>query len=234
LKSIKKHIEENTTMATITQAAKKVAFNLTKPLVKILEGGKREPLTAEEAKRVPPGQFATDRFSTLHHESPGEMPTSRDIENWKLIIDGEVEKPVTLTLAELKKLPQATITADFHCVTSWTRLDNKWHGVKVKDVLALAKPKGKFVTQTAFSGHTTSTPIADLLDDNVLIAWEQEGKPLTQDHGAPIRIILPKKYAYKGVKWLTKLTVTAEEELGFWEVRGYSQTADPQKNDRYS
>lgn len=221
-------------MATITQALKKVSFSMTKPLVKLVEGGKKVPLTNDEVDRVPPGQFATDRFGTLHHESASEIPTAKDIEQWIITIDGAVERPVTLTLAELKKLPNTALNADFHCVTSWTRLDNKWKGVKVKEVLALAKPKGRFVTQTAFSGHTTSTTLADLLDDNVLIAWEQEGKPLTAMHGAPLRIILPKKYAYKGVKWLTKLTVTTEEELGFWETRGYSQTADPLKNDRYS
>jgi DMSO/TMAO reductase YedYZ molybdopterin-dependent catalytic subunit len=231
-KSIKKRFEENTIMATITQAAKKVAFNLTRPLVKIIEGGKQVPLSPDEAKRIPPGQFATDRFNVLHHET--RMPTAKDIEHWTLTIDGEVEKPLVLTLAQLKQLPNTTITADFHCVTSWSRLDNKWTGVKVKDVLILAKPKGGFVTQTAFSGHTTSTPLADLLTNEALIVWEQEGKPLTEEHGAPLRIILPKKYAYKGVKWLTKLTVTSKEELGFWEVRGYSQTADPWKNDRYS
>ena len=220
-------------MATITQALKKVSFALTKPIVKIV-GGKKVTISQDEAARVPPGQFATDRFSTLHHETASEMPTQWDIDNWTLTVDGDVEHPLQLTLAELKKLPNTTITSDFHCVTSWTRLDNQWRGVKVKDILALAMPKSGFVTQTAFSGHTTSTPINDLTDDHVLIAWEQEGKPLAPEHGAPLRIVLPKKYAYKGVKWLKKLTVTSREELGFWEVRGYSQTADPWQNDRYS
>lgn len=220
-------------MATITQAAKKVAFSLTKPLVKLVDGG-RVQLTEEEAKRLPPGQYATDRFNTLHHESPAQMPTDKDIAGWTLTIDGDVVQPLKLSLAELKALPNAAITADFHCVTSWTRFDNKWRGVRVSEVLKLARPRGAFVTQTAFSGHTTSTPIGELLDDDVLIAWEQEGKPLAPEHGAPIRIVLPGKYAYKGVKWLTKLTVTNKEELGFWEVRGYSQSADPWRNDRYS
>ena len=221
-------------MATITQALKKIAFNTTKPLVKLMSGGKKEPLKEEEIKRLPPGQFATDVFQTLHHESPSEMPTEKDIKNWKLVVDGEVEKPITLTLAQLKELPNVQLTSDFHCVTSWTRFDNNWRGVRVKDVLLLAKPKGKFVTQTAFSGHTTSTPIEELMDENVIIAWEQENAPLLPERGAPLRIILPKRYAYKGVKWLNRLTVTRTEELGFWEVRGYSQSADPWKNDRYS
>jgi DMSO/TMAO reductase YedYZ molybdopterin-dependent catalytic subunit len=222
-------------MATIGQALRKVSFALNRPLVKLTAGG-QVPLSEEEAKRLPPGQFATDRFSTLHHESPDEIPKQWDIDNWKIKIDGEVEHPVTLSLVDLRKLPHVDLTSDFHCVTSWSRFDNKWRGVRVKDVLALARPKktGKFVTQTAFSGHTTSTPIADILEDNVIIAWEQEGKPLAPEHGAPVRIVLPKKYAYKGVKWLKQLTVTKEEELGFWEVRGYSQTADPLKDDRYS
>jgi DMSO/TMAO reductase YedYZ molybdopterin-dependent catalytic subunit len=222
-------------MATIGQALKKISFALNKPLVKLTSGG-QVPLTENEAKRLPPGQFATERFSTLHHESPDELPKQRDIDNWKIIVDGEVEKPLSLTLVDLRKMAIADLTSDFHCVTSWSRFDNKWKGVRVRDVLALAQPKkaGKFVTQTAFSGHTTSTPIAELLDDDALIAWEQEGKPLALEHGAPLRIVLPKKYAYKGVKWLTRLTVTKDEELGFWEVRGYSQSADPWKNDRYS
>jgi DMSO/TMAO reductase YedYZ molybdopterin-dependent catalytic subunit len=232
-KKIIKIIADSATMATIGQAARKVAFALSKPLVKLTAGG-QVPLSDEEGKRVPPGQFATDNFSTLHHESKSEMPTQWDIDNWKLTVDGNVEKKLSLSMTDLRRLPIVNLNSDFHCVTSWTRLDNKWKGVRVKDVLALAKPKGKFVTQTAFSGHTTSTPIDELLDDDVIIAWEQEGKPLTLEHGAPMRIVLPKKYAYKGVKWLNKLTVTDKEELGFWEVRGYSQTADPWQNDRYS
>jgi DMSO/TMAO reductase YedYZ molybdopterin-dependent catalytic subunit len=219
-------------MATIGQAIKKVAFSLNKPLVKLMSGGKQVPLTEAEAKRLPPGQYATDNFLTLHREGKEEMPTEKDILSWKLIIDGAVEKPITLTLVELKKLPTLDITADFHCVTSWSRFDNKWKGARVKDILALAKPKGRFVTQTAFSGHTTSTPIDDL--ENAFVVWEQEGKPLTLEHGAPIRIVLPEKYAYKGVKWLTKLTVTEKEELGYWEKHGYSQKAGIWKNDRYS
>jgi DMSO/TMAO reductase YedYZ molybdopterin-dependent catalytic subunit len=90
------------------------------------------------------------------------------------------------------------------------------------------------VTQTADSGHTTSTPIADVLGEDVLLAWEHDGEPLTLEHGAPLRVVMPKKYAYKGVKWLTRLTVTRKEELGFWEVRGYSQSAEPLSEDRYS
>ena len=241
MKSVKKRAVKTpekvrTTMATITQALKKVAFNTTKPLVKLMAGGTKVPLEQQEVNRLPPGQFATDTFQTLHHESSSEMPGEKDIKNWTITIDGEVEKPVMLTLSQVKALANVELDADFHCVTSWTRFDNKWKGVRVKDVLALAKPnKGaKFVTQTAFSKHTTSTPITDMLEDEALIVWEQEGKPLTREHGAPVRVILPKKYAYKGVKWLTRLTVTKEEHLGFWEVRGYSQTADPWKNDRYS
>lgn len=226
---IKNYLADYTDMASITQAMKKISFSLTKPLVKLVDG-KKIPLTENETKRLPPGQYATESFLTLHHET--SFPTAHDIANWKLVIDGEVKKPISMTLAELKKLPEADITSDFHCVTSWTRFDNKWKGVRVSDVLKLAHPTAKYVTQTAFGGHTTSTPIEDL--DEAYIVWEQEGKPLTLEHGAPIRVILPKKYAYKGVKWLNKLTVTKEEELGFWEVRGYSQTADPWKNDRYS
>jgi DMSO/TMAO reductase YedYZ molybdopterin-dependent catalytic subunit len=90
------------------------------------------------------------------------------------------------------------------------------------------------LTQHAWSGHTTSTPLPVALADDAIIAWEQEGKPLTREHGWPIRVIIPTKYAYKGVKWLKRLTLTTDEELGFWEVRGYSQAADPWKNDRYS
>jgi DMSO/TMAO reductase YedYZ molybdopterin-dependent catalytic subunit len=144
---------------------------------------------------------------------------------------------VTLNIDDLKRLPNVTITADFHCVTSWTRcwtrFDNAWRGVGGSVALAKPKRSGRFVTQTAFSGHTTSTPISDLLGDDALIAWEHDGKELALEHGAPIRIVLPKKYAYKGVKWLIRLTVTKDEERGFWEECSYSQSADPWKEERH-
>ncbi len=222
-------------MASIIQALKKVQFTATKPLVK-LASGERLPLSAQEQERVPPGQFVTDRFPVLHRETKDEIPAAEAISAWTLTVDGEVNESITLSLDDLKKMPHTALVADMHCVTSWTRFDNRWHGVRVRDVLERAgvSEHAAFLTQTARSGHTTSTPLADMLADDALLAWQHDGKPLPLEHGGPLRVVLPRKYAYKGVKWVTRLTLTKKEDLGFWERHGYSQTADPWTNDRYS
>ncbi len=183
-------------------------------------------------ERVPPNQRVTSKFPVLHE---GSIPKF-DLKTWSLEVEGLVKNPRKYSWEEFLKIPKVSSTSDFHCVTGWSRLGNKWEGVAFKTIANLAVPlkKAKFVTVAADKDYVTSLPIEDLLEDDVLLAYSLEGKPLTSEHGGPLRLIVPKKYAYKSAKWVRKLKFTEEQELGYWEKRGYSNTADPWKEERYA
>jgi DMSO/TMAO reductase YedYZ molybdopterin-dependent catalytic subunit len=155
---------------------------------------------------------------------------------WDFRVEGLVQNPVRLSYEEFLKLPKAVDVSDFHCVTGWSRLDNKWEGVLFKTICDLVKPlkEAKYVTIVCEDEYTTSLPLEDLLDPDVLLAYRLDDKPLPTEHGGPLRLVVPKKYAYKSAKWVRKLRFTKEQELGFWENRGYSNTADPWKEERYA
>jgi len=182
--------------------------------------------------KLPPGQVAAKRIFPRHI---GSVPKF-DAENWSLIVDGEVEKPLSLKWSDLLSLPIVVCLSDFHCVEGWSVLDNKWEGVAFKTIVKIVSPKdsARHVFFTCEDGYTTSMPLAELLDDDILLAYKLNDKPLKAEHGAPLRLIVPKKYAYKSAMWLRRMTFTSKQELGYWELRGYSNTADPWKNDRYS
>ena len=195
----------------------------------IAEGG----LISDEMKeRVPPGQRVTARLPRL---DLGVIPKFNE-GTWRLRVQGFVEKPLKLTFSEVLKLPRMSETADFHCVTGWSRLDNKWDGVLFKTIVETAKPKPevKFVTFECSDGYTTSLPLADLLAGNVMLAYMLDGQMLEAKHGGPLRMVIPDKYGYKSAKWVETIRFTIDEEVGYWEQRGYSDTADPWTEDRYS
>lgn len=183
-------------------------------------------------ERLPPGQRQVRKWPRL---DLGIVPRY-DPKEWDFRVAGEVDQPLRLTLDELKALPSLTTMSDFHCVTGWTTFDNAWRGVTVREIAARAKmrPIAKFVTFTCGDGYTTSHPLDVLFEDGILLTYEWDGQPLPLEHGGPVRLLVPKRYAYKSAKWVRQLTFTAEEELGYWEVRGYSNTADPWTEDRYS
>ncbi|MBN2517397.1 MAG: sulfite oxidase-like oxidoreductase [Candidatus Altiarchaeota archaeon] len=186
----------------------------------------------DEKTRVPPGQRVTDRFPVLH---VGDVPKF-DPGIWDFKVEGEVEKPLKLSYDEFRKLGKTKDKSDFHCVTGFSLLDNVWEGVRFKTIAKLAKPtkKAKFATIFCDGGYTTSLPLEDLMEDDVLFAWARNGEELTPEHGYPLRLVVPKKYAYKSAKWARGVRFTEEQELGYWEKRGYSNTADPWTEDRYS
>jgi DMSO/TMAO reductase YedYZ molybdopterin-dependent catalytic subunit len=159
-----------------------------------------------------------------------------DVKAWDFVVEGLVQKSMRLTYSEFLSLPRAISVSDFHCVTGWSRLDNKWEGVAFKTICGIVKPldKAKYVTVVCDSNYTTSLPLTDLLDDDVLLAYRFDDKELPLEHGGPLRLVVPKKYAYKSAKWVRKLRFTGEKELGFWETRGYSDSADPWKEERYA
>lgn len=183
-------------------------------------------------EKLPPGQVAVKRIVPRHM---GSIPRFYP-KNWSLTVDGEVEKPLLLKWNDVLSLPTVVIVSDFHCVEGWSVLDNKWEGVAFKTIVERVVPKegAKHVLFTCKDGYTTSLQLTELLDDDVLLAYKLNDKPLQAENGAPLRLIVPKKYAYKSAMWLRRINFTSKRELGYWESRGYSDTADPWKNDRYS
>jgi len=182
-------------------------------------------------ERLPAGQYLTKKWPILSYESTPKF----DAEKYRFKVWGAVAEPFELTWDELMALPRVQLTSDFHCVTTWSRFDNAWEGVHVREILQRAKllPEAKFVTAHSFTGYTTNMPLADLDDDDVLIAFTHDGEQIEPDHGGPVRLIMPKLYAYKSAKWLSGLEFMEKDRPGFWEVRGYHNHADPWKEERY-
>jgi DMSO/TMAO reductase YedYZ molybdopterin-dependent catalytic subunit len=155
---------------------------------------------------------------------------------FRLRVWGEVEEPFELDFAALLKLPQIEQACDVHCVTKWTVLDSKWTGVRVADLAARARPKpgARYVVFEAAAGYTSNVALRDALKPNVLVAHRHEGAPLARANGAPVRALVPDLYFWKSAKWLTGIRFSAVDRPGYWEVRGYSNRADPWKEERYA
>lgn len=190
------------------------------------------PGKAGTNSRIPVGQTEVKNFPIL---DLGIQPNI-DLADWQLRVFGLVEQELNLSWADFQALPQITAVSDFHCVTRWSRLDMDWHGVRAQEVLAMAQPKdqAKFVTLHSHDGYTTNLPLEALLDDDVLIAHAVLGQPLAIEHGGPVRLVVPKRYAWKSAKWLKAIELHAEDRPGFWEVRGYHNDADPWLEQRFS
>jgi len=182
--------------------------------------------------RLPPGQRLTAGFPVLDLGIQPEIA----LEAWALALDGEVENPVTLDWAAFHALPQVTDVSDFHCVTTWTKYDCRWDGVAFTTLYELVRPRpsAQFVYFTSYDGYSTNVPLEKCLDDDVLVATRFAGAAVTREHGGPARVIIPKLYAWKGAKFIKGIHFLPEDRLGFWEERGYSNSADPWKEERYA
>jgi DMSO/TMAO reductase YedYZ molybdopterin-dependent catalytic subunit len=184
-----------------------------------------------DPNRVPPGQYLTDGFPVL---TVGPDP-DYDLSTWDFQVYGEVEDELQLSWDELQALPQKDVVTDIHCVTRWSKLDTAWRGVAVSELLGRArvKPEGKFVMAYSDGGYTTNVPLEAVLDDDVLLAHTFDGKPLEHEHGGPLRLLVPKRYFWKSAKFVRKLEVMSEDRMGFWELNGYHNDADPWKEQRH-
>jgi DMSO/TMAO reductase YedYZ molybdopterin-dependent catalytic subunit len=184
------------------------------------------------ADRIPPGQYKTDKFPVLHY---GSVPHT-DLATWDFRVFGEVEAPFTLTWDQFKALPRKSVHTDIHCVTRWSKLDTTWEGVPIQEVMRLAqlRPAARFVVAHSEQGYTANLPLDVLDDDDVLLADTFDGAPLEPEHGWPLRLIVPKRYFWKSAKWIRGLEFLDHDQLGFWERYGYSNDADPWKEERYS
>jgi DMSO/TMAO reductase YedYZ molybdopterin-dependent catalytic subunit len=189
--------------------------------------------------KLPVGQHTVTNWPVL---DLGDVPdVSRSA--WRLEVAGDVHNPVTLTWDDFMGLPQVDDVSDFHCVTTWSRFDNHWRGVRMRDIAELAVPdeRVRFVSFTGYDvqpgsdiPYTTNLPLARATEDDVLLVHTWEGRPLPREHGGPVRVITPKLYAWKGTKWVRRIEFMPHDRPGFWELRGYSNSAEPWLNDRYS
>ena len=197
------------------------------------------PLNRHGMPQIPVDQHIVHNWPILNL---GDVPDVA-LADWRLEISGLVENPVTLTWQQFMALQQVEDTSDFHCVTTWSRLDNRWGGVRFKTLTELAVPKdnaawvlctGYDCDPTSGEVYTTNLTLARAVEDDVLLVHTWEGEPLPREHGGPCRMITPKLYAWKGTKWIRKIEFLDRNRKGFWERRGYSDTAEPWFNDRYS
>jgi DMSO/TMAO reductase YedYZ molybdopterin-dependent catalytic subunit len=185
----------------------------------------------QRAQRIPPGQRLTKEFPVLHHGTVHHF----DLAKWTFRIFGLVEKERTLSYTEFTALPQVKVKADIHCVTTWSRLDNVWEGVAASEIVRLAavKPEAKHVLVHGHGGFTANLSLDDFLQPDVLFALSHDGIPITPEHGAPVRLVVPRLYFWKSAKWVTGVEFLKDEELGFWEKAGYHERGDPWKEQRY-
>ncbi len=192
---------------------------------------KKAELPADKAERVPPGQYLTEKWPVLHY---GTVPRF-DPKTWDFRVFGKVEHEVTMKWDEFARLDQQLVQADMHCVTTWSRLDQRWEGIPFAKIVELAKPtaEAKFVIAHSEYGFTANIPIEFCLRDDCLIALRANGEPLTGEHGSPARLVVPRLYAWKSAKWLRGIEFSAVDKPGFWERNGYHNRGDPWKAERY-
>ncbi|MDJ1467456.1 sulfite oxidase-like oxidoreductase [Xanthocytophaga flava] len=190
------------------------------------------PTNRHGMPQVPVGQHVTEKWPVLDLGYQPNIP----LDKWRLIVDGEVENPVMLTWDAFMALPQTDDTSDFHCVTTWSKLDMHWKGVRFMDLAALVQPKetATHVMCYGYDTYTTNISLEEALKPDVLLVHTVDGTPLPLEHGGPARVITPQLYAWKGSKWIKRIEFLSANRLGFWEERGYSNTAYPWRNDRYS
>ena len=181
--------------------------------------------------RLPPGQILTQKWPVLHYQHVPRVDTG----TWRLQVTGHVATPLSLTWAELLALPQRDVLCDMHCVTRWSRYDNIFRGVPVREILRLAgrKSDAEAAMIHGAEGYTTNLPMSDLDREENLIATHWNGEPLTEEHGGPVRLLVPHLYLWKSAKWVTGLEILEYDEPGFWEMNGYHMRGEPWAEQRF-
>jgi DMSO/TMAO reductase YedYZ molybdopterin-dependent catalytic subunit len=179
--------------------------------------------------RTPPGQYLVGDFPVL---SAGPTPRT-PLAEWTFTIDGAVDVPRTWSWEELLRLPQETVTVDIHCVTKWSKLDTTWVGVSVDTLLEGVETEAAYVSAWCDGDYTTNLPLEDVTGGRAWVAHRYDGAALEPEHGGPARLLVPHLYFWKSAKWVRGLSLTLEDELGFWEAAGYHHRGDPWHEQRY-
>ncbi|MFK8250516.1 sulfite oxidase-like oxidoreductase [Ancylobacter terrae] len=185
-----------------------------------------------EADRLPPGQHLVNDWPVLDLGLQPMLPPHR----WRLDVDGAVEAPVHWDWSAFIAQPQTREVTDIHCVTTWSRYDNEWEGLSTRDLLAIVEPRpeASHVVLHSYDGYTTNLTLEDFAAPDALLVHSWQGKPLTREHGGPVRLVVPHLYFWKSAKWLKRVEFVDANAPGFWEVRGYHDRGDPWKEQRYS
>jgi DMSO/TMAO reductase YedYZ molybdopterin-dependent catalytic subunit len=183
------------------------------------------------ADRLPPGQRRVADWPVLDLGTQPEVAAAA----WHLDVDGLVANPVNWDWAAFQAQPQLDTTSDIHCVTAWSRYDNRWQGVAARHLLDIVQPapEVRFIVFHSYDDYTTNLPLADFDDEDVLLAHSWDGKPLPRAHGGPVRVVVPKLYFWKSAKWVRRIEFIAADRRGFWEERGYHDHGDPWAEERY-
>jgi DMSO/TMAO reductase YedYZ molybdopterin-dependent catalytic subunit len=191
----------------------------------------RPKLEPHQQERVPGGQFLTQKFPVLTY---GPSPKV-DLKEFTFRIWGQVSKEVELNWEQFMALPKTVLTADFHCVTQWSRLDNTWEGVALPELAKLAGPlpEAKAAMIYCYGGYTTNLLLQDAMREDVIFAYKHDGKDLERDHGGPLRLIVPHLYGWKSAKWASGIEFMRQDRPGFWEQHGYHMRGDPWKEERF-
>jgi len=182
--------------------------------------------------RLPPGQRLVENWPVLDLGIQPDVPKA----DWRLTIGGEIENPVVWDWGALMAQPQVEDTSDIHCVTQWSRYDNRWQGVSTRRLADVVKPKpeASHVLLTSYDGYTTNVELAHFIEDDCLLAHTHDGQPITREHGGPVRLVIPRYYFWKSPKWLKRIIFAIANKPGFWEERGYHNVGDPWLEQRYS
>ncbi|MDA9442462.1 molybdopterin-binding protein [Bradyrhizobium sp. CCBAU 51745] len=189
-------------------------------------------VTRPEDQRLPPGQHLTKDWPVL--DLGVVPPVSR--ERWRLDVYGAIDNPIFWTFADFAAQKQEQFTSDIHCVTTWSRYDNQWEGLATRELLAVCQPRedARFVVLHSYDGYTTNLALEDFAAEDALLAHSWSGQPLSEEHGGPVRLVVPHLYFWKSAKWLQAIEFVTEDAPGFWEVRGYHNRGDPWAEQRYS
>ena len=190
-------------------------------------------LVTERRQRVPPGQKLTEKFPVL---DLGVRPAFHD-KRWRFCVEGEVEAPLLVDWQGFLALaPLRTQTSDFHCVTTWSRLDLDWAGIPFTALAEIVKPTAaaRFVLAHGADGYSTNLSLEDAMAPDALLACRLAGEPLPLEHGGPLRLLVPQRYAWKSAKFLRRIEFLAEDAPGYWEQRGYHGRGDPWREERHS
>jgi DMSO/TMAO reductase YedYZ molybdopterin-dependent catalytic subunit len=191
-----------------------------------------DPRVLADPTRLPPGQVLTEKWPVLHY---GPTVHYRDLGSWRLRVAGLVDTELSLSFEELQALAVADIRCDIHCVTTWSRFDNVFTGVRLSELMARAgaRPEARFLVFRCARGFTTSIPREAAEGEAGAVVWAHDGRPLTAEHGYPLRALVPELYFWKSAKWLEEIILVDRDQLGFWERNGYNNAADPWKEERY-
>lgn len=195
---------------------------------RLLTGTASDP----DTDRLPPGQRLVTNWPVLDLGIQPDVPRAR----WRLAVDGRVLTPQSWGWDDYAAQPQVEMVSDIHCVTQWSRYDNRWSGVSTQHLLALVQPlpDARHVVLHSYDGYTTNVRLDHFAEEDALLAHAHDGVPLSREHGGPVRLIIPRYYLWKSAKWIKRIEFRADDKPGFWEVRGYHNEGDPWAEQRYS